>query len=178
MLILISKLNQKQNPALRTAPTLPQRGGSTSPARCFFYFSLMRNAHSIPLSRGYRGGQRPRRTLKGGQGGTIVGSPCFFRFLSSEKGRIYKKAISILVQTHLETGSLLSTFLKNLLFSKIQKETDSLPSSSLKNQKSSFLKSLTRNVSSFSLPPSQHYTLPRNAPSSPAPSATHPSSKP
>ena len=79
-----------------------------------FYFSLMRNANSILLSRGYRGGQRPRRTLKGGQGGTIVGSPCFFRFLSSEKGR-NKKTTFILVQTHLETDSLLSTFLKNIL---------------------------------------------------------------
>ena len=59
----------------------------------------------------------PRRTLKGGQGGTIVGSPCFFRFLSSEKGRIYKKANFVLVQTRLETSTLLSTC-KNVFLSK------------------------------------------------------------
>ena len=60
-----------------------------------FHLSLMRNAHSILLSRGYRGGRRPRRTLKGGRGGTIVGSPRFFRFLSSEKGRIKKQSSSL-----------------------------------------------------------------------------------
>ena len=37
-------------------------------ARCRSFFSLMRNVQPLPLSRGYRGGQRPRRTLKGGQG--------------------------------------------------------------------------------------------------------------
>ena len=79
-----------------------------------FHFSLMRNEKYIPLSGVYREGRSPCRTLKGGQGGTIVGSPRFFRFLSSEKGRI-KKANFVLVQTHLETSSLLSTFLKNIL---------------------------------------------------------------
>ena len=59
---------RNENPANQH---LPQRGGGTSPARCRPHHRLMRNAHSIPLSRGYRGGQRPRRTLKGGQGGTI-----------------------------------------------------------------------------------------------------------
>ena len=59
----------------------------------------------------------PRRTLKGGQGGTIVGSPCFFRFLSSEKGRNKKKANFVLVQTQQETFPLLSTC-KNVFLSK------------------------------------------------------------
>ena len=52
-----------------------------------FHFSLMRNEKYIPLSGVYREGRSPCRTLKGGRGGTIVGSPRFFRFLSSEKGR-------------------------------------------------------------------------------------------
>ena len=72
----------------------------------------MRNANSILLSGVYREGRSPCRTLKGGQGGTIVGSPCFFRFLSSEKGRINKKTISSLVLTPQETNSPLSTFQK------------------------------------------------------------------
>ena len=87
-----------QNPA-RNAPSAwhkfnPNVARRWNVARAvLFYFSRMRNENSILLSRGYRGGQRPRRTLKGGQGGTIVGSPCFFRFLSSEKGRIKKQTL-------------------------------------------------------------------------------------
>ena len=106
-----------QNPA-RNAPSAwhkfnPNVARRWNVARAvLFYFSRMRNENSILLSRGYRGGQRPRRTLKGGQGGTIVGSPCFFRFLSSEKGRINKKTISSLVLTPQETNSPLSTFQK------------------------------------------------------------------
>ena len=86
----------------------------------------MRNENSILLSRGYRGGRRPRRTLKGGQGGTIVGSPCFFRFLSSEKGRIYK-TISVLAQTQPETSSLLSTFKYRLSHKSLPRNAPSAP---------------------------------------------------
>ena len=86
----------------------------------------MRNENSILLSRGYRGGQRPRRTLKGGQGGTIVGSPCFFRFLSSEKGR-NKKTNFVLVQTHLETSTLPSTFKYRLSHKSLPRNAPSAP---------------------------------------------------
>ena len=138
-----------QNPA-RSGHSSPCAGSTERGGLC----PLPRPARAFTLNHAFCPGYflpcfsifaLPRRTLKGGPWGTIVGSPCFFRFLSSEKGRI-KKANFVLVQTRLETSTLLSTFLKNRLFSKIQKGTDSLPSSSLKNQKSSFLKSLKRNV--------------------------------
>ena len=59
----------------------------------------------------------PRRTLKGGQGGTIRRFPLLLS-LPFQRERKNKKAISILVQTHLETVSLLSS-IKNLSFSEI-----------------------------------------------------------
>ena len=73
----------------------------------------MRNENSILLSGVYREGRSPCRTLKGGRGGTIVGSPRFFRFLSSEKGR-NKKTTFVLVQTQPETIPPLSTCKKHL----------------------------------------------------------------
>ena len=80
-----------------------------SSARYFFRSCLTRNVQPLPLSRGYRGGQRPRRTLKGGQGGTIRRFPLLLS-LPFQRERKKHKTIFILVQTHLETKTLLSTF--------------------------------------------------------------------
>ena len=92
---------------------LPQRGGGTSPARCRPHHRLMRNENSILLSRGYRGGQRPRRTLKGGQGGTIRRFPLLLSLPFQRERKNKKTTNPIFVLTLLETYPLLGTSLKS-----------------------------------------------------------------
>ena len=118
------RLSRNANPANR--PTSVARRWNVARA-VLFRFSRMRNEKDSLLSGVYREGQRPRRTLKGGRVGTIVGSPRFFRFLSSEKGRIYKKANFVLVQTHLETSTLPSTFKYRLSHKSLPRNAPSAP---------------------------------------------------
>ena len=104
------RLTRKEKSAPHSSNTTPARRWHVARA-VLFCFSLMRNANSILLSGVYREGRSPCRTLKGGRGGTIRRFPPLLS-LPFQRERKKHITIFIFVQTHLETGSLLSTYKK------------------------------------------------------------------